>query len=98
MFRSSETIGIIASALARAQAEIVHPEKLLVATLRSPSRQDLPLCRALQRPEHRSQIPRRERNRDRADDGDRSGRRADPPHHGAGPFIGRMAVSGWPVC
>jgi hypothetical protein len=37
MFRSSETIGMIASALARAQAEIVNPEKLLVATLRAPN-------------------------------------------------------------
>jgi hypothetical protein len=36
MFRSSETIGLIASALAKAQAEIVNPEKLLVATLRAP--------------------------------------------------------------
>ena len=37
MFRSSETIGLIASALAKAQAEIVNPEKLLVATLRAPN-------------------------------------------------------------
>src|SRR5580700_6279372 len=35
-FRCSETIGMIASALAKAQAEIVNPEKLLVATLRAP--------------------------------------------------------------
>jgi hypothetical protein len=37
MFRCSETIGMIAAALARAQAEIVNPEKLLVATIRAPN-------------------------------------------------------------
>ena len=35
MQRSSETIGTIAAALAKAQAELVNPEKSLVATLRS---------------------------------------------------------------
>jgi hypothetical protein len=35
MRRSSETIGAIAAALARAQAELVNPEKSLVATIRS---------------------------------------------------------------
>src|SRR6516165_55402 len=33
--RSSETIGAIAAALARAQAQLVNPEKSLVATIRS---------------------------------------------------------------
>jgi hypothetical protein len=33
--RSSETIGIIAAALAKAQAELVNPEKSLVGTIRS---------------------------------------------------------------
>jgi hypothetical protein len=33
--RSSETIGTIAAALAKAQAELVNPEKSLVATIRS---------------------------------------------------------------
>src|SRR5271170_7973703 len=37
MLRSSETIGAIAAALARAQAELVNPEKLLTATIRSPN-------------------------------------------------------------
>src|SRR5579862_5946280 len=37
MFRCSETIGAIAAALAKAQAEIVNPEKLLVATIRAPN-------------------------------------------------------------
>src|SRR5436190_336559 len=36
MHRSSETIGAIAAALAKAQAEILNPEKSLTATIRSP--------------------------------------------------------------
>ncbi len=36
MQRSSETIGAIAAALAKAQAELINPEKSLVATIRSP--------------------------------------------------------------
>src|SRR5213082_2225375 len=36
MQRSSETIGAIAGALARAQAELANPEKSLTATIRSP--------------------------------------------------------------
>ena len=34
--RSSESIGTIAAALAKAQAELTNPEKSLVATIRSP--------------------------------------------------------------
>ena len=36
MQRSSESIGALAAALARAQAEITNPEKSLTATIRSP--------------------------------------------------------------
>src|ERR1700685_4453426 len=36
MQRSSESIGAIASALAKAQSELANPEKSLVATIRSP--------------------------------------------------------------
>src|SRR5258705_11210231 len=36
MQRSSESIGAIASALAKAQGELANPEKSLVATIRSP--------------------------------------------------------------
>src|SRR5476651_566828 len=36
MHRSSETIGAIASALAKAQGQLSNPEKLLTATIRSP--------------------------------------------------------------
>src|SRR5213078_3329468 len=37
MQRSSESIGTIAAALARAQLELTNPEKSLVATIRPPS-------------------------------------------------------------
>ena len=37
MQRSSESIGAIAAALAKAQVELTNPEKSLVATIRSPS-------------------------------------------------------------
>ena len=36
MHRSSESIGTIAAALAKAQAELINPEKSLVGTIRSP--------------------------------------------------------------
>jgi len=36
MHRSSDTIGAIAAALAKAQAELTNPEKSLSATIRSP--------------------------------------------------------------
>jgi len=36
MHRTSETIGAIAAALAKAQAELTNPEKSLIATIRSP--------------------------------------------------------------
>ncbi len=35
MQRSSETIGAIAAALAKAQAELTNPEKSLIATIRA---------------------------------------------------------------
>jgi ERF superfamily len=37
MHRSSETIGAIAAALAKAQGELTNPEKSLIATIHSPS-------------------------------------------------------------
>jgi ERF superfamily len=40
MHRSSESIGNIAAALAKAQAELINPEKSLVATIRSPFPQE----------------------------------------------------------
>jgi ERF superfamily len=41
MQRCSESIGAIAAALAKAQAELTNPEKSLVATIRSPSPSEL---------------------------------------------------------
>src|SRR6201996_8356520 len=40
MHRSSETIGAIAAALAKAQGELTNPEKSLTATIRSPFPQE----------------------------------------------------------
>jgi hypothetical protein len=40
MQRSSETIGAIAAALAKAQAELINPEKSLVATIRASDPRD----------------------------------------------------------
>jgi ERF superfamily len=40
MQRSSESIGAIASALAKAQSELINPEKSLIATIRSPFPRD----------------------------------------------------------
>ena len=72
MHRSSETIGAIAAALAKAQGELTNPEKSLIATIRSPfpreSRPDLPLRLARQRPGHRPQKPWPARDRHRPDD------------------------------
>ena len=62
MPRSSESVAALASALAKAQAELVNPEKSLTAT--DPDRParggraQLPLCAALQRPRHRAQDAR----------------------------------------
>ena len=58
MQRSSPSIGTLASALAKAQGELVNPEKSLVATIRGMTqgdRTDLSLCAALQRARHRAQ-------------------------------------------
>jgi hypothetical protein len=41
MQRSSETIGTIAAALAKAQAQLINPEKSLVATVQSDGRRGL---------------------------------------------------------
>ena len=38
--RSSELIGAIAAALAKAQAELTNPEKSLIATIRAPHPRD----------------------------------------------------------
>ena len=62
MHRSSESVAALASALAKAQAELVNPEKSLTAIIRSGrpggGRAQLPLCTALKRARHRTQDPR----------------------------------------
>ena len=59
MQQSSETIGAIAAALAKAQAELTNPEKALVANHSrfkpARSRSDLSLCGALEWPRHCAQ-------------------------------------------
>ena len=61
MHRSSESIGTIAAALAKAQVELTNPEKSLCRNdpVRLPAgeRSDLPLCPALERPGDRAQEP-----------------------------------------
>ena len=60
MQRSSETIGAIAGALAKAQIELANPEKSLTATIRSPvparRRPELPLRVLVQRARYRPQV------------------------------------------
>ena len=59
MPRSSELVAALASALAKAQADLVNPEKSQTATIRlvgqGRGRADLPLCAAVERPRHRPQ-------------------------------------------
>ena len=61
MQRSSHKIGALATALAKAQAEIANPEKSLTATIESPFPRegpaDLSLRFPVHGPRHRSQMP-----------------------------------------
>ena len=60
MQRSSPSIGTLASALAKAQGELVNPEKSLVATIRAEGRgegKDVPLRAAVERAGYRAQDP-----------------------------------------
>jgi hypothetical protein len=63
MQRSSETIGAIAAALAKAQGELTNPEKSLTATIRASNPRDHDQtfrCAALaERSGDRTQDPRR---------------------------------------
>ena len=61
MHRSSESIGTIAAALAKAQLELTNPEKSLVGTIPGhdpEGRSELPLCAAVERARPRAQKPR----------------------------------------
>jgi hypothetical protein len=56
---SSDRIGALAAALAKAQAEIANPEKSLTATIVSPfPREGISLCAALVRARPGPQVPR----------------------------------------
>jgi hypothetical protein len=59
MPRSSESLAALAAALAKAQAELVNPEKSMVATIPAAkagrARADFPLRAPLQRSRHRAQ-------------------------------------------
>ena len=94
MPRSSESVAALASALAKAQAELVNPEKSLTATIRTGragrGRAQLPLCAALERPRHRAQDARPARDRHRADHRHRPGRRHGQSDHHAGACLRRM--------
>ena len=94
MPRSSESVAALASALAKAQAELVNPEKSLTATIRTGrpgegerSFRYAPLSSGLD-------IVRKTlgaaRDRHRADHRDRSGRRHGQSDHHARPRLRRM--------
>ena len=62
MQQSSETIGAISAALAKAQAELTNPEKALIATIRAANLREQDqtfLRRTFQWPRHRTQSARR---------------------------------------
>ena len=98
MQRSSETIGAIAvgagEGAGRAHQSGEGADRYHSRLQPTRSGSDLPLCAALERPRHRTEDFRRPRDRDRSDDGDRQGGGADPTHHHACPFVGRVAVVG----
>ena len=94
MHRSSEHIGAIAAALAKAQAELTNPEKTLTATIRSPFPREedrtfryaslasgLDIVRKMLKPAGDCNHPN---HPDRAEHG------ADPSDHAACPFLRRM--------
>ena len=67
MHRSSESIGTIAAALAKAQMELTNPEKSLIGAIGSPFRDEQRTFRyapLVQRSRHCAQEPRPARDRD----------------------------------
>ena len=87
-------IASLAAALAKAQAELVNPEKSLVATIRSDGarggRTPVPLCPAVQRARHRAQDSGPARDRHGADHRHRPDRRHRQSDHRAGARLGGM--------
>jgi hypothetical protein len=61
MHRSSESVAALASALAKAQAELINPEKSLTATIPVCTGRGggahLPVCPLVERPGHCAQDP-----------------------------------------
>ena len=97
MHRSSETIGAIAAALAKAQGELSNPEKALTATIRSPFPRKPIGPSAMprwQRARYRPQEPRSARDRYRPDHGNRPGNRPNSADHVAGACLRRMDLLG----
>ena len=98
MHRSSESIGTIAAALAKAQAELTNPEKSLIATIRSPFPREAdrtfryaPLSSGLdivRKSLGRHEIATVQTTAIDKDAGLR------PPHDRACPFLGRMDLVG----
>jgi hypothetical protein len=82
MHRSSDTIGTIAAALAKAQTELTNPEKSLIGAIGSPFRDD-------QRTFRYAPL-----YCDSTDHGFQQGNGAHPPDHDASAFIWGMAVFG----
>ena len=98
MHRSSDTIGTIAAALAKAQAELTNPEKSLVATIRSPFPREAdrtfryaPLSSGLDIV--RKSLGRHEIATVQTTAIDQDSR-PPPPHDRACPFVGGMGVIG----
>ena len=98
MQRSSETIGAIAAALAKAQSELANPEKSLTATIRASHPRESDQTFRYAALSAGLDIVRkslgRARNRNRADHFDRQGSGMDPTDDRPRPFVGRMAVVG----
>ena len=94
MQRSSETIGAIAGALAKAQIELAKPGEVAdrdhPLALPARRRPQLPLRVLIQRARSGAQVAGPARDCDRADHLDRRGSRADPADHDAGAFVRRM--------
>ena len=98
MPRSSESVAALAAALAKAQAELINPEKSLTATIRTgragDTDQDFSLCPAIERPRHRTQNAGSARDRNGANHSHRSGSGYSQFDHHARPCVWRMGRLG----
>ena len=103
MPRSSESVAALASALAKAQAELVNPEKSLTATIRGgrpgEGERSFRYAPLVERARHRAQDAGPARDRDRADHGASTSdaglvNLTTMLAHASGEWI----ASDWPVC